>query len=386
MKLTKFFLVIISLLCLALLLVSCGGTNDETASGTTNTADATESPVIVQDGNHTHTTYSQAVITPSTCSVAGKTALCCDGCGEIKEGSEMLLPLAPHNANEATCTEDSVCADCKKVLVKKYEHFFVDSVVKEATCTEEGLARSACHRCGASTDTVVPATHQLDMSKLVSTNGSVGNMCLKCGEVEGYKEEAPIIYLQFEDSSEASNYPDFTFNYPKTYIDNGDYAAYPGAAIWMGYNVDKIKVMEKYVVSFDFKLNAVGHESKGESIFTFIGGVTYKSEKPGTKQDWGWAFKYYEPAGVVATVMQGFNDSNSIKVNKGEWINFVGIVDNTTRELSVYINGSFIGKRTVHDYNDPAYGGAFCMRFYDATPVNGTSDPMFDNFKIAEIK
>lgn len=389
MKKFRIIITVLALLCLVLALASCGDVSGEiTADGTdasdvTDVADPTGND---RDGDHVHTTYSEAVITPSTCSVAGKTALRCDGCGEIKEESEMLLPLAPHNANEATCTEDSVCADCKKVLVKKYEHFIIDSVAKEATCTEEGIARSACYRCGMVNDTVIPAQHQLDTSKLISANGSVGSRCIACGEVDGYKEEAPIIYLQFEDASEVSDYPGFVFNYPKTAADSGGFAAYPGAAIWMAYDVDRVKAMDKYVVSFDFKLNATGHESKGESMFTFIGGVTYKSEKPGTKQDWGWAFKYYETAGVVATVLQGFNDSNSIKVNKGEWISFVGLVDNTTREISVYINGSFIGKRTIHDYNDAAYGGAFCMRFYDASPVNGTSDPMFDNFKIAEIK
>ena len=154
----------------------------------------------------------------------------------------------------------------------------------------------------------------------------------------------------------------------------------------MGYDVDKIKSLPLYMISFDFKLMADGHATKGESIFTYIGGITHNIEKPGTKQEWVWAFKYYESNGIVSTVMQGFTDSNSIKVEKGEWINFIGIVDNATRQLKVYINGTYIGARTIHDYSNPEFGGAFCMRLYDAVPVNGTSVPLFDNFKIVEIK
>jgi hypothetical protein len=153
----------------------------------------------------------------------------------------------------------------------------------------------------------------------------------------------------------------------------------------MGYDVEKLRSFSKYAISFDFKLTADGLLDKGESLFTFIGGVTYKVQKPGTKTEWNWAVKYFESDGVVATVMKGFNDKNSYKVEKGVWYNFIGIVDNSTHELSVYINGVNIGKKTLHDYNDAGFGGAFCMRLYDAMPVNGTSDPMFDNFRISEI-
>ena len=165
-----------------------------------------------------------------------------------------------------------------------------------------------------------------------------------------------------------------------------DGAADPKGNVWIGYDVDKIKSLSKYVVSFDFCLTADGLADKGESIFTFVGGVTYKVEKPGTKQDWVWAVKYFESDGVISTAMKGFNSSNSYAVNKGTWYSFVCIVDNNARELSVYIDGTYIGKRTLSDYGDPAFGGAFSMRLYDAVPVNGTSCPVFDNFKIAEIK
>lgn len=356
---------------------ACAGENTDS---TVNTDDVAVNGQETVGASHDHT-FSEKTVIASTCSVAGKKAMQCS-CGEIQEGSEKLLPLTAHNAKEATCTEDSVCADCGKVLVLKYDHFFIDTVVTEAGCNSDGLSRSACHRCGLSSDTVIPKQHDLDDSKLIVSGGNVGSKCLKCGEVSGYTEQEPLILLQFEDSGEAAKYPDFTFTYPTT----SEGAAYPGKAIWMGYNVDKIKALPQYMITFDFKLNSSGLVDKGESVFTLIGGVTYKSEKPGTKQDWVWAFKYFESAGVVSTVMQGFNDSNSIKVEKGKWHNFVGIVDNTTREIKVYINGTYIGARAVHDYNNADFGGAFCMRFYDAVPVNGTSDPMFDNFKIAEIK
>lgn len=374
----KIFILMLICVCLIAVLVSC----DEKESNsdkieTKPSASDTESGEIAE---HTHS-FKEAIVREATCSASGIKANQCS-CGEVEEGSETLLPFLPHSASEATCEADSVCTECGKILVEKYDHVMVETVLSEASCTDDGVMRSACFRCGKSNDTVIPASHELDMSHLSAANGKIGSKCIKCGEIAGYTEEAPLLFLEFEEPAEAEKYSTFTFTYPAVV----DGVAYPQGNVWIGYDVDKIKTLPKYVVSFDFCLTADGLTDKGESIFTFIGGVDYKLAKPGTKQDWVWAIKYFESNGSVSTVMSGFNDSNSYKVEKGTWYNFIGIVDNATRELSVYIDGTYIGKRTLSDYNNEAFGGAFSMRIYDAVPVNGTSSPKFDNLKIAEIK
>lgn len=378
----KIFLIVAFVLCSFVLLASC---TDE-GSGVEGTVDLTES---VEDkdaeetpgtSEHVHS-FKENIVREATCSATGIKAKSCS-CGEVEEGSEVIIPFMPHKANEATCTEDSVCSECGKLLNEKYDHVMIETVISEATCTVDGLKRLSCYRCDKTEDIVLRATHELDVSRLFASDGKIGSKCLKCGEVSGYSEQEPLLFLQFEDPGEIAKYSAFTFSYPT--VING--AANPGGAVWMGYDVSKIKSLSKYVVSFDFCLTTDGLADKGESIFSFIGGVTHKVEKPGTKQDWVWAVKYFESKGVISTVMSGFNESNSYKVDKNTWYNFIGIVDNASREISVYINGTYIGKRTLSDYNDPAYGGAFSMRIYDAVPVNGTSAPLFDNLKIAEIK
>ena len=383
----KLFIIAFSVLLLVFLASSCGKTEivlpsvNDVTDLTGNAAEGS-SDIVLDNTTCTHSGYSEKVIKEATCSSAGYKAMCCDKCGAEKEGSKMILPLLPHTANEATCTEDSVCSSCGKILVLKYGHFEVFEVVTAATCTTEGIERKICHRCGKYEDIIISSSHELDDSVLAVADGNVGSKCVKCNAVVGYAEQEPLLYLQFEDSSELAKYPSFTFTYPNTVSG----AAKPSKDVWMGYDVDTVKSYSKYMIAFDFKLTADGHPEKGESLFTLIGGVNHKLEKPGTKQNWVWAIKYYESEGVVATVMQGFNGTNSFKVNKNEWYSFVGIVDNAAKEMKVYINGTYIGKRAIHDYEDQAYGGAFSMRMYDAMPVNGTSDPMFDNLKIVELK
>ena len=384
---------IFALVCVALLssclLISCGAGGEAPVGGdavvTDASADGDSTDEIVDnvDNDHVHS-YSEKLLTEATCSTVGRKANTCS-CGEVEEGSETIIPFTAHKANEATCSEASVCSECGKVLADSFEHIMIDTVVTEATCTENGLNRSQCYRCGIFEETVVTASHELDETKLVLGEGKLGSVCVKCGDIAGYTEKEVCINLEFEDPSEASAYPDFPLYYPAIEMDGGSSVAHPSKDVWMGYDVEKLRSFSKYAISFDFKLTADGLLDKGESLFTFIGGVTYKVQKPGTKTEWNWAVKYFESDGVVATVMKGFNDKNSYKVEKGVWYNFIGIVDNSTHELSVYINGVNIGKKTLHDYNDAGFGGAFCMRLYDAMPVNGTSDPMFDNFRISEI-
>ena len=75
-------------------------------------------------------------------------ALSCSKCGAEKEGEEAL----GHTANDATCTEASVCSVCEKKLADALGHNFVDG---------------ACTRCQLSEDEA-PAVVQTTASKTIA--------------------------------------------------------------------------------------------------------------------------------------------------------------------------------------------------------------------------
>ena len=130
----KKFLLFALVLVMALAIVACGPSGNET------TAPAGDNPPVVDDNPSSHVhAYVEAVTLEPTCTSLGKKVMKCE-CGEVEEGSEMPVPFAMHDAKDATCTEDSVCATCGKLLVEKYGHLYVDSVVTAASCTVEGLA------------------------------------------------------------------------------------------------------------------------------------------------------------------------------------------------------------------------------------------------------
>lgn len=348
---------------MAVVLISCGGTGDDTTLP--NGGDDTTNP------NHVHS-YVETVTLEPTCTSFGKKVMKCS-CGAI-EGDEMPIPFAAHDAKDATCTEDSVCAVCGKVLVEKYGHLFVDTVVSEVSCTTDGVSKSTCNRCGLSNEIVIKAGHSIDNASTVVSDGKVSGKCTKCGNAVTLEEKNTLIKLDFDDENEFSKYPAFTVSKPDG-MAYKDSMVQLGGPLWLKYSADTIPQDGKLLLSFDFKLSTEGYTHRGESIFSFVAG----------RSMWDWLIKYYQANGVISTANNGFNSSNSISVEIGEWYNFTGIIDTATNEISVYIDGVNIGTRPIPDHNDASYGGVFELRFFDGS-TNGISNPYFDNFKFVELK
>lgn len=372
----KKLLICVLVLIVALAVVACGGDdtqkpNPDVTQGPENTPDSDVKDPD-DDGAHTHD-FKEVVTLEPTCTSLGKKEMKCS-CGAV-EGNEMPLPFAPHNAKEATCTEDSVCSTCGKVLTEKYGHLFVDSVVTEATCTVDGLARSTCHRCGTSTDTVVAAGHTYDLTKLTVSKGSAGSTCTKCGQTVTFAEKQTILKLDFDSEAEFANYPAFTVEKPSG-MKYENSTLQTNGALWFKYGADVIPSNSKLLVSFDFKLTTAGLTHRGESIFSFTsrGGNSY-----------AWIVKYYQADGVLSTQDSGHNASNSVPATLNKWYNCTAILDTATNTVSVYIDGVSIGSKTVHNHNDAKYNNNFELRFFDVKS-NGVSMPYYDNFKLVEIK
>lgn len=160
--------------------------------------------------------YEENIIDEPTCVSEGYAEYVCKNCGDSYEAS---LPTVEHTpgevvtekAVEATCEEggsyDEViyCTVCGEELsresktVEALGHDFGEwEVVDEATCTEAGLEKRVCSRCGAEETEVIEALgHDYVKDEDVSRDatctreGEFVEVCSRCHDV--HKETVPML-------------------------------------------------------------------------------------------------------------------------------------------------------------------------------------------------
>lgn len=118
--------------------------------------------IINQGSEHTHS-YTETIIKEATCTESGEKKLTCS-CGNSKTES---IPSTGHNYGA-----DDKCTNCGE-LNPNHKHNYIETIIKEATCTEDGEKNLTCS-CGDSKTESIPSTgHDYD-------NGT----CKNCGEAE----------------------------------------------------------------------------------------------------------------------------------------------------------------------------------------------------------
>lgn len=111
----------------------------------------------------------ETVITEPTCGTAGSKEITCSRC-DFKDTKE--IPATGNHAygdwvivKEATCTEDGLrtqtcanCGDVKKEVLPKVDHTWNEGeITKQPTCTEDGSRLFTCTVCGDTKTEVIPA-------------------------------------------------------------------------------------------------------------------------------------------------------------------------------------------------------------------------------------
>lgn len=90
-----------------------------------------------------------------TCTTNGIKEVMCENCGDIKEEE---IQCEGHKAYEATCQSVSMCLTCGVALGTELgDHSYQEVVLKEATCTINGILQTTCLICGESKATSIPA-------------------------------------------------------------------------------------------------------------------------------------------------------------------------------------------------------------------------------------
>ena len=112
----------------------------------------------------------ETVITEPTCGTAGSKEVTCSRC-DFKDTKE--IPATGNHAygdwvivKEATCTEEGLrtqtcanCGDVKKEVLPKVDHTWSEGEVsKQPTCTEDGIKTFTCTVCGDTKTEVITAT------------------------------------------------------------------------------------------------------------------------------------------------------------------------------------------------------------------------------------
>lgn len=112
----------------------------------------------------------ETVITEPTCGTAGSKEITCSRC-DFKDTKE--IPATGNHAygdwvivKEATCTEEGLrtqtcanCGDVKKEVLPKVDHTWSEGEVsKQPTCTEDGIKTFTCTVCGDTKTEVITAT------------------------------------------------------------------------------------------------------------------------------------------------------------------------------------------------------------------------------------
>lgn len=161
---------------------------------------------------------------PATCTEGGYTLHECSRCGDSYRDN-VSQPLG-HNFETsevpASCTEGGKTVyHCQVCGYEKSEsdgslptgHDYTNTVVREATCTQEGTRKSVCDTCGYSFETKIPANgHNYMISDVQSSNGNTRRTytCTVCGD--HYTQELGNQY------DEVTNYVEYLFEQYRPYM------------------------------------------------------------------------------------------------------------------------------------------------------------------------
>ena len=161
---------------------------------------------------------------PATCTEGSYTLHQCSRCGDSYKDN-VSHPLG-HNfvttEVPASCLEGGKTVH--KCQVCEYEisepdgslptgHDYTNTVIRAATCTEEGARRSVCDNCGYSYETrIEPLGHNYEITDTQSSNGNTRRTyrCTVCGD--SYVQELGDQY------EEVSNYVEYLFEQYQPYM------------------------------------------------------------------------------------------------------------------------------------------------------------------------
>ena len=438
---------IVALLILALSVfafAACGETVDSEIN--TPETDTPQSDVPATDapkcnGEDIHDV--EVVEVPATCRERGYREETCKICGKLV--SETAYPKTACTPSGAvTCTEDSVCTVCGKVLEVAPGHTFGEASIVAATCLTEGSDTRTCSTCGEtvvetipalahnipaenvtatvaatcdaegsktgtctlcnqSQTVVLPAAHDLsglsDLTALTVVDGSLQAPCAACGKAIDLSANV-IVSLGFEQEDIAAEVAakGLTYSVVCEADQNNNNVTYPKGKLIPdaadGHtSVLSIPHNRSASIWFDGELLA---DAK-YYVISFdmsIGAVGGNAKKVGV---FGQAAAQYSEVAAESAFAYAIcidRSNGTVKAPTGDpsfelnaeinrWYNVKVIVNNQTGEAVTYVDGQFFCS-TQNDQFKVTADGDYSWRFGGI--YNLYHKPVFDNFTVSAVQ
>ena len=403
----KKLFVLLMILALAVALIACGS-EVETQAPETDAPETQTPETDPPETQHVHEIEVEEVL--PTCSARGYHVETCKTCGETLV--EQALPKTECTPNgDATCTTDSVCTACGKVLVAATGHVWTDkqTVVstctadgketatcsvcgtveetvipmiahimgaveeeKAATCTEAGYKKGACVMCeGEVTETLAPSHNLICESFFTAEDGTYKATCHNCGdvaitlesrvdftfdmaldaEIEGLAVADKLILV---DSSVSSVYKKAN----AVITANGDRSVLaPRRPVMIDFDSSLLSDSSYYIVSFDYYISQAPQPEdptnpKRATVFAFLPGYHDGGKVAGSGAFANFT-KYTFGKGLVysqyGTLASIDNGAVLKEIAPETWYRFTYVIDNKTGEAYAYIDGEFIASPILDD-------------------------------------
>ncbi len=311
MKFTKLTLVALLLALLVCAFVACGGNPVETDAGNetagdtqTNAPETDAEPATDGEGEHVHTPVEQ--IDPPTCEQRGYKREICSVCEE--QLSVKPIDMVDHEpAAPATCTEGSVCKFCGTAIAPATGHIFGEVIEsKPATKTESGYEKVSCTVCGETVTNLIPAgiTENFNGFEIgaVTVDTMASSALAEDFTFEGFQDGG------FEIVEENGN----------------KYIKKIGPNAQLKFNNTSVLNSNKLEFTFDFRLDAERKATTG--LLSLVNGG-----------------KEMRILNIDANSIKfGINTSGLVRIaglEVGKWVNVKTVLDTTTMNYEVYIDG-----------------------------------------------
>lgn len=374
----KKYLLVLSVLVLALALVACGG------EATDTTIDQGTEPAV----EHVHA-YADEII-PATCTATGKIVSKCE-CGDIQ--SETEIPLADHIASALDCEKDTVCTVCNAVLAEKTGHIFgASEIVTAATCSAAGKEKGACAVCGKIVETEIPATGHVAGNSITFENGNFKTTCTICSQAVTLKTDAPAFSVDFEGdiATQSANSIGLSINKPEEWKiaevnGSNSFTVDDGKSFYINIvEPKKLAALGTFVISFDYTATKEAKEGHMGSIFSLLDNCQDGKQTSAGSLQYGWIVKYVEDRDVLATVntLDKLTDANSVAAAKNTKYNVQIVISPTSTATHVFVNGKYIGTSGQAHAISTLKDANAAFRIGDG-PVHGHT---IDNLTISALK
>lgn len=242
-----------------------------------------------------------------------------------------------------------------------------------------------------------PHTHTIsDTAAWTIADGYFYADCAECGsKVQMTESETPSFMLTFDKSiaEEASEYEGFSVVSPDKYTlgtdSDGDKALVAGKNyFYVDVEQSKLASMPFYTISFDLTVTQKGQAGAEISLFTLISNYRNGGNVANTTANHAYFFKYIQKSTKLSTIKisgatNKLNDENSISIELGKQHKVTVVVNTFACSAHVFVDGKYIGKSEKALVDVTSSTTVYpSFKFNDG----GNCYPVFDNFKITELK